>query len=403
MTTIVLSPTGTASFPDGGGHWWVYLQYALTLRDLGCRVIWLERCTETAKLDLARDIRSQFGFDDDVLLYREEDASGGGTSSTSEIEWLNVAAAEAHRTLGSASLLLNFDYSMPAALVELVACSALVDIDPGLLQTWWSRGHITPADHDLWFTTGETVGTSDALIDDCGVEWLNIRPSVHLPSWRVATGPDSGRFTSVTSWCGNEWLNDEHGKVMENNKRVAFLPYWQLPHLSSSELELAAYFGKPQATSSELDRVTPATVGGDADDVQKLLEGGWLLRRSHHVAGNPLSYRSYIRESRGEFGCAKPSCRLLQNAWISDRTLCYLASGRPAIVEHTGPSSILDNSDGLLRFSNVDEAVEGLARVERDYAHHRAAARELAEAHFSAHAVLTDVLNTALHPGKRGE
>ena len=43
MTVVAIAPTGTASFPDGGGHWWVYLQYALGLRELGCHVLWFER------------------------------------------------------------------------------------------------------------------------------------------------------------------------------------------------------------------------------------------------------------------------------------------------------------------------------------------------------------------------
>ncbi len=43
MSTVVMSVYKVASFPDGGGHFWVYLQYALGLRRLGCEVYWLEQ------------------------------------------------------------------------------------------------------------------------------------------------------------------------------------------------------------------------------------------------------------------------------------------------------------------------------------------------------------------------
>jgi len=43
VATVVLSAFNVAGFPEGGGHFWVYMQYALGLRQLGCDVYWLER------------------------------------------------------------------------------------------------------------------------------------------------------------------------------------------------------------------------------------------------------------------------------------------------------------------------------------------------------------------------
>src|SRR5207237_1990663 len=40
LTVSVLA--NTFSYPQGGGHLWVYLNWALGLRSLGCQVIWLE-------------------------------------------------------------------------------------------------------------------------------------------------------------------------------------------------------------------------------------------------------------------------------------------------------------------------------------------------------------------------
>jgi len=41
-TTVCLVPAPTIGYPRGGGHLWEYLNWALALRALGCRVIWLE-------------------------------------------------------------------------------------------------------------------------------------------------------------------------------------------------------------------------------------------------------------------------------------------------------------------------------------------------------------------------
>jgi hypothetical protein len=130
--------------------------------------------------------------------------------------------------------------------------------------------------------------------------------------------------------------------------------------------------------------------------VPVLESGGWTVRDAWEACSTPDDYRVYIQGSRAEFSCAKPSCALLANAWISDRTLCYLASGKPAVVEHTGPSRFLPEADGLLRFRNMDEAMAAIEDVEADYERHSRQARELAEEHFDGEKVLQHVLEIAL-------
>ena len=125
-------------------------------------------------------------------------------------------------------------------------------------------------------------------------------------------------------------------------------------------------------------------------------EGGWTVRDAWEACPTPEDYRTYIQASRAEFSCAKPSCRLLANAWISDRTLCYLASGKPAVVEHTGPSRFLPDAEGLLRFRDMDEAVAAIEAVEAEYDRHSRLARELAEEHFDGEKVVRRVLELAL-------
>ena len=123
---------------------------------------------------------------------------------------------------------------------------------------------------------------------------------------------------------------------------------------------------------------------------------GWRIRHSREVAGTPERYQAYIQGARGEFSCAKPSCMKFQNAWVSDRTLCYLASGKPAVVQHTGASAYLPNGDGLFRFRTLEEAAAALETVNSDYERHCRAAREIAATYFDARQVVAKILNETL-------
>jgi hypothetical protein len=123
---------------------------------------------------------------------------------------------------------------------------------------------------------------------------------------------------------------------------------------------------------------------------------GWRVRDAWKITSTPQDYQSYIQESRGEFSCVKPSCIRLQNAWISDRTLCYLASGKPAVVQHTGSSRFLPDSEGLFRFRDLDEAERYLDIIESNYDHQCRLARMLAEEQFDAQKVVKGVLEKAM-------
>lgn len=116
---------------------------------------------------------------------------------------------------------------------------------------------------------------------------------------------------------------------------------------------------------------------------------GWVLSRT------PESYRAFVQESRAEFGVAKHGYVQMRGGWFSDRSVCYLASGRPVLVEDTG-LDWLPTGAGVVTFRDVPEAVAGVARINADYAGQRRAARQIAETVFAAGRVLPRLLDTAL-------
>jgi hypothetical protein len=392
MTTVVVSAHNVANNPKVAGHFWVYLQYAHGLQRLGCEVYWLERLSadapwhDTSPAAVATFFArlEHFGLGGKAILYEPDGEEG--------LRFLGLGDAEAEAVFRRADLLLNFHYAIDPDLLARFSLTALVDIDPGLLEHWISEDQLRVPPHDLYLTIGETVGTPEARFPDCGLDWVHIRPPVCLDLWPYRYAPSARRFTTVSSWLGGEYVTERRGGVKrvlyENDKRVSFLRFAELPARTSAELELALHLeGKL-----------------DAADRERLEANGWRIRHALEVAATPERYRAYIQDSRGEFSCVKPSCVELQTAWVSDRTLCYLASGKPVVVQDTGPSDFLPNGEGMFRFVTVDQAADALATIDADYERQCRAARGIAEAFFEAERVLSETLSLIERtPGPAGE
>ena len=383
MPTVVLSPFSVINFSEGGGHFWVYMQYAQGLLGSGCDVYWMEafRSRGSRELDelmLApfRARMERFGLGNKLILYPSDDAK---IADGLPKEYMGLARSEAEAIFERADLLLNFHYAIAPKLLARFRRTALVDIDPGLLQFWISRGQLSVPRHDLYFTTGETVGTPAARFPDCGLKWIHIRPPVCLECWPFFFEQRAEAFSTVSNWDSDDWIVDKE-ETYENTKRVAFLEFADLPRLTSQPLELALFMKTEK----------------DVQDRKDLEQRGWRIRHSRDVAGTPEAYQAYIRSSRGEFSCAKRSCLKFQNAWVSDRTLCYLASGKPVVVQHTGPSSRLPDGDGMFRFSTLKEAARAFSAINNDYEKQCRAARQIAEALFDAKQVARQILSDAL-------
>jgi hypothetical protein len=368
MTRVLIATVRLLEFMEGGGHFWAYMQYAEALRRLGVEVYVLDSSTWADEAPDPRRVRefhermARHGLQDRVIV------AGNGD-----------ARAALSDVLDGVDLLLNFNYHLSPDVVSAVGRSALVDIDPGLLQFWISRGFISPAAHDLYFTIGETVGLRPDLIPDCGIRWLQIRPPVCLDLWPYTHDEGAESFTTVSSWWGERDYVGDPDSYYDNTKRTAFFDFIDLPRVTEQPLELALFLAE-----------------SDGPDRRSLEEHGWRVRHSPEIAGSPEEYRAYVQRSRGEFSWAKASCMRFQNAWISDRSLCYLASGKPVVVQHTGPSTFLPHGEGMFRYRTVAEAAQAFDSINADYERHCRLARGLAEEYFDAETVVRGMLERAL-------
>lgn len=371
MSETVCLVANTLGYVGGGGHRWVPLNWALGLRAIGSEVLWLEtippdlvggelkRCEDALRLDLERN-----GLAGSLLLYHERDEK----HSEEMLEALD-------RPL---DLLLTLAYYAPPALRKIAHCTALLDLDPGLTQLWIRDGYLEVSGYDRYFLIGEGARRRGGL-PDCGIEWRPSAPCVHVAAWPLADADPGAPYTTVSQW----WLSPDdryielNGQWIENNKRAAFEPFLKLPEETGVPLELA------------LD-----TVGSSEEE--RLRSLGWRVRDAATAISTAATYASYIRSSRGEFSCAKPGYTRLLPGWVSDRTLCYLASGKPAVVQYSGELGLPPDACGLLQFRNPQEAAEALLEVEANYQRYSRGARALAEDRFDAPRVAGALLEDAL-------
>jgi hypothetical protein len=373
--TVCIGTANTLRYPQGG-HLWVFLNWALGFRAAGVdRVLWLdvanrndEPAVRRERIALLRSRLAPYGLADAVALVTP-DGEALPDDDTGCVGPDEAAAAE---------LLFDLRYDLPGALVRRFSRSALLDIDPGILQNAIAGGHMPLAPHDVYFTIGEGVGAPGWPYPTLGQTWIHIPPCVSTQHWPAQPPLANAAYTTVSHWEVDEWMVEADGTWYKNDKQAAFRAFLDLPRNVAAPLELAIH------------------LAGDCAEQARVEAHGWRVSEAHNVAASPHDFQRYVQHSRGEFGCAKPAYVRMRTSWISDRTVCYLASGRPVVIQDTGPSRHLDGRDGVRRFRTLAEAIACVRDVEAAYDAHASAARALAEEHFDARAVASRVLDHVL-------
>lgn len=370
-----------AQYPTGGGNFWVPLQYLLGLRALGIDAHWLEllwgqgdaaRTAEFVRTFLAAIDRLGVAAWTTLVVFpdtRRDEPPGRAEHHGMPPDELRARMRDA--------LLLNLANSVTTPLRAGFARTALLDLDPGPFQLWAREWDLGVGTHDAHLTIGWNLGAPDSPVPLGGIEWRRFWPPVHLPVWPRRDDVPERRYTTVTQWWTNQYAFLD-GETYDCNKRPGFLEVLDLPRRVPVALELAANLH-----------------AGETEDRALLATHGWRIAEPSVVAGTPEAFRAYVQGSRGEFSCAKPAYVKARPGWVSDRTICYLASGRPCVVQATGAENHLPSSPGLRFFRSLDEAAEALDALETDYTVAAAAARRLAEDVFATDVVLPALLDAA--------
>lgn len=357
-----------AGKPASGGEAWVRMSWVEGFRRLGLDVVFVEQVVRehTPPEAVAWFERTVAVFGVDAALVDEAGETVTG-----------LAADELRDRLRESEAIVNISGNVAHPdLLGAPRRRAYVDIDPGFTQIWTAQGSDAARldNHDVYFTVGEAIGTPSCPIPTLGIDWRPIPPPVVLDDWPVVPVPDAAPFTTVGTW-----RNPFGGLHFEG----ADLPMKH--HEWRRFLDLPARV--PAAGFEAALHIWP----GDQADRDALVEHDWRLRDPVEAAGDAGRFRAYVQASAAEFSVANGAYVALRSGWFSDRTVRYLASGRPALVQDTG--SRYPASEGLLAFSTLDEAARGAEAITADPAAHREAARALAEEHFDSGKVLARVLD----------
>jgi hypothetical protein len=355
-----------AGKPGNGGNAWARLSVVVGLRRLGFEVFFIEQITHAGQenLEYFEDVMLQFGLTGSAALVADGECHG------IETQELEAIAADA-------TLLVNFGGHLTIpALVQPARCKVYLDDDPGFTQLWEASGTAGAQleGHDLYFTFGENIGRPGCPIPTNGIEWHATRPAVVLDDWPVVGGDEGGAFTTVATWRGPYGPVSWNGHIF-GLKRHEFRKFLELPGRTQQSFELA------------LDIHPDEQV-----DLALLRDHGWRLADPRVVAGDPFAFRKYVQRSAAEYSAAQGIYVETDSGWFSDRTVRYLASGKPAIVQDTGFSRNIPTGEGLIAFRTLDEAVAGVHAIVSDYQRHSHAARTLAEEYFDSDKVLGQLL-----------
>ncbi|HEV7733398.1 MAG TPA: hypothetical protein VGR62_14615 [Candidatus Binatia bacterium] len=371
-----------AQYPWGGGSFWLPVQYLLGLRALGIDAWWHEVLWTRGDHARDRTFIDEFlahlgtlGIADRVVLQYFPDSGKDDVPGRCELIGMDAVELAARQR---DALLINMADSITAPLRAAYGRTALYDIDPGAFQLWAREWGMGVGGHDVHVTIGQNLGAPDSPIPLDDVSWVRVWPAVHLPAWPVQPAPAPGAaYTTVTQWWNNQYAFLD-GDTYDCNKRSGFIPIMPLPGRARVAMELAA-------------NVHP----DEAEDRALLARNAWRLVDPAVVAGTPDTFRRYVQQSRGEFSAAKPAYVKARAGWISDRTICYLASGRPCVVEANGAEAHLPSCRGLRFFTTLDDAVDAVRAIEDDYEAAAREARAIAEDVFAAAVVLPGLLAAA--------
>lgn len=373
-----------------GGMTWHYLQYLLGLVRLGHDVYYIEHSGNWPYNPVEQAVVPRCGYNVDYLarvMSHYGLAERWAYFFEVEARWFGLSDVRRAEILTSADLLINVSGSIGRPQeYRSVKRLAYIDTDPVFAQLKLARGDADFSArvdaHDVHFSFGERIS---GTMPDTGHQWLATRQPIVLSEWlNDSTPPPPSRptLTTIMNWTSyrsESWQGRTYGQKDEEFKRFLDLPR----RVPGVEFEIAGAPGTSHPTPRDV-----------------LASHGWRVVDPLVLCHDTNSYRSYIQRSWGEWSVAKNAYVAGRSGWFSERSACYLATGRPVILQDTGFSDVLPVGEGILPFTTLDEAAAAVEELQSHYSRHAAAARGIAESHFSSDAVLETLLRQALNLSK---
>lgn len=366
-----------AGVPYQGGATWAVLQYLLGLRDLGHQVHFVETITSKALTpsgaNLAESLNAVYFQHVIKTFCLEQEAT---LLDPETMETLGSSYKELLDYAQRSDVLLNLSGLLNAAeLMEPIPIRAYVDLDPGFTQLWHQIEDVDVgyAGHNQFVTIGHLIGQETCAVPTGGIEWVTTLQPIVLDYWPVAGRVTHEALTTIANWRG--YGSIAYSGRFYGQKAHSLRPFFELPRKTLEKFILAL-----------------AIHPDEKSDLEQMNRFGWQLLDPASHAGTPETYQLFVQGSKAEFGFAKSGYVEANCGWFSDRSICYLASGRPVIAQETGFSDFLPTGDGLLAYENMEDLLACISVLNGDYDHHCSSARQLAEDHFDSRIVLSDLL-----------
>lgn len=366
-----------ARVPAQGGLVWMVMQYVLGLRQLGHEVVLVEPVTG----DDLRPVESALPASDNAAYFESvarhfELQESATLLRVDGSETVGVSWEELRRFAERADLLIDLAGGLAGSdLLERIPVRLYLDLDPGFTQLWHAVENIDMgfAGHTHFATVALGFESGAHAVPTCGLDWIATPQPVVLSEWPVAERTERDALTTVANWRG-------YGSIRTNG-----VFYGQKAHSLREVIDL------PRRTGGRFE-LALAIHADESADLAALEANGWTLLDPGDVAASPEDYRRFIQGSKAELGVAKSGYVAARCGWFSDRSVCYLASGRPVIAQETGFGEALPVGAGLFAFDTVEDVGAALEELQRDYEGQRRAARLIAEEYFASDRVLGRLL-----------
>jgi hypothetical protein len=362
--------------PRQGGATWAVLQYLLGFKRLGYDVHFIEPVEEAA----LRPVGVSLARSDNTAYFRRVMADFGMSQTSALLlagtqQTVGLSYERMRELVRRVDVLVNISGLLTdEALIGDIPLRAY--LDPAFTQLWQAAEGIDMrfAAHNRFVTIGQAIGAPGCEVPTCGLEWVTTPQPIVLERWTPGRITTHNALTTVANWRG--YGSIEHEGVFYGQKVHSWRRFFSLPALSGER------FAPALAIHPE-----------ESEDLAALRANGWHLIDPERVTRTPAGYQRFVRGSRAEFGIAKSGYVTSRCGWFSDRSACYLASGRPVIAQETGFSRFLPVGAGLFAFETIDEALASIEALNDDYDRHARAARSVAEEYFDSDKVLDRLLD----------